>query len=84
MNLMQALQQIPIKYRIKMAEAIDAVSQKLSDEFFNSLPKEKLLEFNAINKNDKKALRQFVVDNFPDLDKTIMEEIVKYSKGERN
>jgi hypothetical protein len=84
MNLMQALQQIPIKYRIKMAEAIDAVSQKLSDEFFNSLPKEKLLEFNTINKNDKQALRQFVVDNFPDLDKTIMEEIVKYSKGERN
>ena len=84
MNLMQALQQIPIKYRIKMAEAIDAVSQKLSDEFFNSLPKEKLLECNAINKNDKKALRQFVVDNFPDLDKTIMEEIVKYAKGERN
>ena len=52
--------------------------------YISSPRKEKLLEFNAINKNDKKALRQFVVDNFPDLDKTIMEEIVKYAKGERN
>jgi len=79
---MQALQQIPTNYRLKMIGAIDIVSKKLSDQFFNSLSKEKLAEFNMINKNDTKALRQFVIDNFPDLDKHVMENIMKYVKGE--
>lgn len=59
-------------------DIIKKVSARLADKIFDTLPPEKLAEFNTINKNNKPALAKFVIDNFPNLEVLLMEETKEY------
>lgn len=78
MNLSTAIKKIPWKHRNMVLAIFKTVSKKIADEAFDRLSNEKLQEFENINKNDRKALSQFVLNNIPDLEQRVISETILY------
>ena len=79
MNLSTAIKKIPWKHRNMVLATFKTVSKKIADEAFDRLSNEKLQGFENINKNDRKALSQFVLNNIPDLEQRVISETMSVS-----
>jgi len=84
MNLIEAIKKLPLRYRGKAKMILTDVSDKLSDKLFDSLSPEKWSEFEKINKNDRQAIIDFLLENYPDLEDTFIKETIKYVEEKYN
>jgi len=80
MNLAQALKKIPWKHRGKMMQVLDIAINRVTEELLEKLTPEQSEKLKEIKYSDRPALINFVMDNFPDVEKLIWNRLVVFTE----